>query len=115
MQADRNAENVVPLPFLRTAHWRGRSGQDYRLVADRLDSFVLSGNDLYVVVHGDSVGWVGAEADLIHDQQSRSRFLLAMHGATAVYHLPAPSDAVARMTMTWDLEGAAPLGILSAA
>lgn len=114
MQGNRSAE-ILPMPFMRFAHWRGRSGQDYRLLAEKLDSFVVSGSDLYLIVHGDSVGWVGSEQDLIHDQQSRSRFLLAMQGATAVYRLPAPKDDVARMTVTWDLEGAAPLGILSAA
>lgn len=106
--------NVRPLGP-RLMHWRGRSGRPYDLVVDRLESFALNPRDLHMIVHGGRVGWVGTEADLIHDQASRARFLLAMHGATAVYHIAAPGDDVARLTLSWDLEGGEPATILSAA
>lgn len=105
----------LPVAPVRGVNWRGRSGRFYALSSDRIESFSLNSHDLHLVVHGERVGWVGSEADLIHDQASRARFMLAMHGATAIYHIAAPAGDLERMTMAWDLEGAAPVGELSAA
>ena len=114
MRLNRVMESLPAAPA-RGVNWRGRSGRFYALSPDRIESFALNARDLHLVVHGDRVGWVGSEADLIHDQASRARFMLAMHGATAIYHIAAPAGDLERMTMTWDLDGAAPVGTLSAA
>jgi len=94
--------------FTRSVNWQGKSGRAYLLSPDRFDSFALVPGNLYVVASGALVLWVGSIDDIVNDQQSRARFRLAMDCADRVFHLAAPADEVARMTLIWDLEGAEP-------
>jgi hypothetical protein len=104
-----------PAAFQRTVSWRGKSGRAYPLTLHRLDDFLLRTGTLYVVANGAMVLWVGTDADVINDQQSRARFRLAIDCADRVFSLDAPLDDVEKMTLVWDLEGAEPEAGLSAA
>jgi hypothetical protein len=101
--------------FPRTVNWRGKSGRHYPLALRRLDDFLLEAGALYLVANGAMVLWVGTDADVINDQQSRARFRLAIDCADRVFTLACPSDDVEKMTLVWDLEGAEPEAGLSAA
>jgi hypothetical protein len=101
--------------FSRPVNWRGRSGRFYALTPERLDTFTLRNNDLYLIARGTLVLWAGSSEDVIGDAQSRSRFRLALTCADRVYHVEAGDDDVERMTIVWDLEGAVPVKGLSAA
>ena len=109
-----NREALRP-PFARPVNWRGRSGRFYALSAERLDDFVLRGEDVYLIARGNLVLWAGASTDVIADPQSRARFRLALTCADRVFHVETAGDDVERMTLVWDLEGATPVAGLSAA
>lgn len=91
----------------RVLHWQGRSGADYALVGESLDSFAMREADLYIIAKGSHVLWVGSTPDLVADPISRARFRLALDCATQVLCLAGPAD---RHRAIWDLEGAAPVG-----
>lgn len=101
--------------FSRPVNWRGRSGRYYALSPERLETFTLNGNDLYLIARGSLVLWAGSSDDVIRDAQSRSRFRLALTCADRVFQVEAGMDDVERMTIVWDLEGAVPVAGLSAA
>jgi hypothetical protein len=100
---------------VRQVNWRGRSGRFYALAAERLDSFALTGDDLYLLARGTVPMWVGAAQDVINDAQSRSRFRLALEAADRAFLVETGDDELARATTVWDLEGAEPVTGLSAA
>ena len=110
------AESRIPaLPSPRHVNWRGRSGRFYALTPERLDSFVLSTDGLYMLARGTLPLWVGTAHDVIHDAQSRARFRLALAAADRAFAVAAEEDELSRMTVVWDLEGAEPVTGLSAA
>lgn len=104
---------VMPLP--RQVNWRGRSGRFYALMPERLDSFHLVGEDLFLLARGTLPVWVGSAFDVINDAQSRARFRLALEAADRAFAVDVEADEVTRMTVVWDLEGAEPVNGLSAA
>jgi len=101
--------------FSRPVNWRGRSGRFYALTPERLDDFVLRNDDIYLIARGSLVLWAGSSGDVINDAQSRARFRLALTCADRVFRVDAADDAVERMTLVWDLEGATPIAGLTAA
>lgn len=106
---------VTQTAIPRPVNWRGRSGRFYALSPVRLDKFTLQSNELYLIARGSLVLWAGSGEDVIGDAQSRSRFRLALTCADRVFEVEAGEDDVERMTIIWDLEGAAPVTGLSAA
>jgi hypothetical protein len=106
-------------PFAQSAsqsvNWQGRSGRFYALSSRPLADFALSNSELCLITDGRNVLWVGSASEVIGDQSSRARFRLALDCADRAFILPAPSDEVTRMTLIWDLEGAAPVAGLTAA
>lgn len=101
-----------------TAHpvnWRGRSGRFYALEPLRFDDFSFKADQLYLIALGHHVMWAGGAADLVEDPVSRARFRLAMDCADRVFHVETSADAIERLTVVWDLEGAEPIIGLSAA
>lgn len=110
--AERRYAGTAPT---RQVNWRGRSGRFYALTPQRLDSFVLGGGSLHLLARGGVPMWVGSDHDVIHDDQSRSRFRLALAAADRVFAVEAGEDELGRMTIVWDLEGAEPVTGLSAA
>ena len=101
-----------------TAHpvnWRGRSGRFYALEPLRLEDFSFKGDELYLIALGHHVMWAGGAADLVEDHVSRARFRLAMDCADRVFRVEATPDAIERLTVLWDLEGAEPVLGLNAA
>jgi len=101
-----------------TAHpvnWRGRSGRYYALEPLRLEDFCFKADELYLIALGPHVMWAGGAADLVEDPMSRARFRLAMDCADRVFHVETSADAIERLTVVWDLEGAEPIIGLSAA
>jgi hypothetical protein len=99
----------------RQVNWRGRSGRFYALTPERLDSFVLSTDGLYMLARGTLPLWVGTAHDVIHDAASRARFRLALAAADRAFAVEAEEDELTRMTVVCDLEGAEPVTGLSAA
>lgn len=83
----------------RRSHWHGRSGRDYELVGEPIDSFALS----------------GSADDLVTDPASRSRFRLAIESADRAFRLAAEANDADRFATIFDLEGAAPAGAAQAA
>ena len=59
--ADRRG-GASPLP--RQVNWRGRSGRFYALTAEKLETFALSTDDLYMLARGTIPMWVGSAADV---------------------------------------------------
>lgn len=110
--ADRRMAGSAPL---RQVNWRGRSGQFYALTPERLDSFLLDTQSLYLLARGGVPMWVGTAHDVIHDAQSRARFRLALAAADRAFVVDTEADDLSRMTTVWDLEGAEPVTGLSAA
>ena len=101
-----------------TAHpvnWRGRSGRFYALEPLRLEDFSFRADELYLIALGPHVLWAGGASDLVEDAMSRARFRLAMDCADRVFHVETSADAIERLTVVWDLEGAEPVLGLSAA
>jgi len=78
----------------RQVNWRGRSGRLYALTSERLDSFVLSTNGLYMLARGTLPLWVGTAYDVIHDSASRARFRLALAAAGAAVDRPTDRSAL---------------------
>jgi hypothetical protein len=100
---------------VRQVNWRGRSGRFYALIQERLDTFALTTDGLYLLARGTVPVWVGSADDVINDAQSRSRFRLALEAADRAFLVDAEADELSRMTVVWDLEGAEPVTGLSAA
>jgi hypothetical protein len=100
---------------VRQVNWRGRSGRFYALAVERLDSFVLDSQSLYLLARGAVPMWVGSASDVINDAQSRSRFRLALEAADRAFVVESDADELGRATTVWDLEGAEPVTGLSAA
>jgi hypothetical protein len=96
-------------------NWRGRSGRFYALEPLGLEDFSLKGDELYLLALGRHVMWAGGAADLVEDHGSRARFRLAMDCADRVFRVETHPDAIERLTVLWDLEGAEPVLGLSAA
>lgn len=109
-----NSRSLAALPS-RHVNWRGRSGRFYALTPERLDSFVLTTDGLYMLARGTLPLWVGTAHDVIHDAASRARFRLALAAADRAFAVDADEDELSRMTIVWDLEGAEPVSGLSAA
>lgn len=101
--------------YARPVNWRGRSGRYYALAPVDFTTFAFSGNELYLVALGSHVLWAGSANDIVEDSVSRARFRLAMECGDRVFHVESETDAVERMTILWDLEGAEPVTGLSAA
>ena len=99
----------------RQVNWRGRSGRFYALTPERMDSFALATEALYMLARGPVPMWVGSAQDVIHDPDSRSRFRLALEAADRAFVVEAGEDDLSRMTVVWDLEAAEPVTGLSAA
>lgn len=110
--AERRITASVPA---RQVNWRGRSGRFYALTLERLDSFALDSQSLYLLARGGVPMWVGSASDVINDAQSRSRFRLALAAADRAFVVDTADDELGRMTTVWDLEGAEPVTGLSAA
>jgi hypothetical protein len=108
-------KTLVQQGFSRPVSWRGRSGRFYALNPERLEDFVLRGNELYLIARGTLVLWAGSAEEIITDVQSRARFRLALAAADRAFHVQAAEDDVERMTVIWDLEGASPVSGLNAA
>ena len=106
---------ISALPLPRQVNWRGRSGRFYALTPERLESFALATDGLYLLARGTLPMWVGSAHDVIHDPQSRSRFRLALEAADRAFAVETAGDDLSRMTVVWDLEGAEPVSGLSAA
>ena len=96
-------------------NWRGRSGRFYALEPRPLDNFTFTGDELFLVALGPHVLWAGGALDLVEDPMSRARFRLAMDCADRAFRVEASPDAVERLTVVWDLEGAEPVLGLNAA
>lgn len=110
------AERRIPaLSPPRQVNWRGRSGRFYALTPERLDSFALSTDSLYMLARGTLPMWVGSAHDVIHDAASRARFRLALEAADRAFLVATEADELGRATIVWDLEGAEPVTGLSAA
>jgi hypothetical protein len=99
----------------RHSHWHGRSGRDYELVGEPIDSFAMSGALLYVLAKGSHILWVGSADDLVTDPASRSRFRLAMNCADRAFRLSGDGPDADRFATIWDLEGASPASAVQAA
>ena len=104
--ADRRT-GASPLP--RQVNWRGRSGRFYALTPEKLETFALATDSLYLLARGTIPMWVGSAHDVIHDPQSRSRFRLALATADRAFAVETDGNELTRMTVVWDLEGAEPL------
>lgn len=99
----------------QATNWRGRSGRFYALTGLPVDRFALAGTDLFLLARGPDVLWVGSEQDVIGDATRRAAFRTALRFANAAFRITPPADAIDRMTMAWDLEGAEPITGLSLA
>ena len=100
---------------LRQINWRGRSGRFYPLVPLRLNDFVLSDSELYLLALGNHVLWAGSADDIVKDATSRARFRLALDCADRAFLVGSSKDEIARLTTIWDLEGAEPVtGVVAA-
>jgi hypothetical protein len=99
----------------RQANWIGLSGHTYRLAVENLRDFVLEGSDLYMIIRGNAVLWVGCSNDLVADPQTRLRFRNALGRADGVLHLQRQASDDARLSTIADLEGAVPAPLHQAA
>lgn len=99
----------------RRSHWHGRSGRDYELVGEPLDSFAMHGTALYLVAKGSHILWVGSSEELVTDPSSRSRFRLAINCADRAFRLSGTGADADRLATIWDLEGASPASTAQAA
>jgi hypothetical protein len=109
------AERRFKGPGAQRVNWRGRSGRFYALMPERLDSFSLGSEGLYMLARGAVPMWVGSAHDVIHDAQSRARFRLALAAADRAFAVEHSGDEAAQMATVWDLEEAEPVSGLSAA
>lgn len=94
-------------------NWRGRSGEFYVMWPEPLDSFVLKGQDIYLLTLGNEVLWLGTSDDIVTDTSSRACFRTALRMASSVLRLPAPGDEIAAMRTRWDIEGGQLAGSLA--
>lgn len=115
LMASLAERRITALPLTRQVNWRGRSGRFYALTPERLDTFALATDGLYLLARGTLPMWVGSAHDVINDPASRSRFRLALETADRAFLVAAEGDDLSRMTVVWDLEGAEPVTGLSAA
>lgn len=99
----------------RRSHWHGRSGRDYELVGEPVESFAMSGGALHVLAKGSHILWVGSADDLVNDPVSRSRFRLAIESADRAFRLFGDGAEADRFATIWDLEGASPVSSAQAA
>ncbi|MGV3491615.1 MAG: hypothetical protein ACO1OG_09870 [Devosia sp.] len=107
--------NLLEVASQHPVNWRGRSGRFYALEPRPLHAFTFTGDELYLIALGHHVMWAGGAIDLVEDAVSRARFRLAMDCADRVFRVEASPDAVERLTVIWDLEGAEPVLGLNAA
>lgn len=95
------------------ANWRGRSGAFYTMWPELVDSFVLKGQDIYLLTTGSEVLWLGTGDDIVTNTSSRACFRTALKMASSVLRLPAPSDEITAMRTRWDIEGGQLVGSLA--
>lgn len=89
----------------RAVSWRGRSGHSYAMVEERMDSFSLTDNALFVLVADNIPCWVGTATDVIEDSSSRARFRAALKACSSVFKLDVSLlDDVKRVATAWDVE-----------
>jgi len=100
--------DMQPVKGGHPVSWQGRSGRLYALCSENLEHFAMDENGLFVLAKGRNVLWVGAADELVADPMSRARFRLAMTCADKVFRLAATDLPGERLTMIYDLEGAAP-------
>ena len=110
-----NYSKVVLHRFGRQSLWQGRSGRSYELVSETLEHFALGETELTLLAKGSHVLWVGASAELVGDPLSRTRFRLALSCADRVFRVATATAPADRLSIIWDLEGAAPLADAQAA
>jgi hypothetical protein len=106
--AMRGDTTVLTHHFGRQTNWQGRSGRSYGLVGESLEQFAMAERELYLIVKGSHVLWVGSTSELVGDPLSRSRFRLALDCADRVFRLATPGAEAERLSTIFDLEGAAP-------
>ncbi len=94
--------------------WTGRSGLAHRLLPLHLGRFMLDAG-LTVLARGSNVLWVGSMTEVVEDAGSRARFRLALASADRAFALDRAVDASERGWLIFDLEGATPTMVLSAA
>ena len=103
---DKNAEiksnKIGTMPSIK---WQGRSGRFYPLVQEKLDDFVLSDDDLYVIAEGNNPRWIGTADDLIIDGNSRAKFRAAVKVASSILRVSSEKSESERMRVAWDIEG----------
>lgn len=107
--------NLLDAASPHPVNWRGRSGRFYALEPRPFADFTFNGDELYLVALGAHVLWAGGAMDLVEDAMSRARFRLAMDCADRAFRVEAHPDAIERLTVVWDLEGAEPVLGLNAA
>jgi hypothetical protein len=93
----------------RSAGWRGRSGRVHQLQPCRFDAFRLEPGIVHLIARGNLVLWAGSPSEVVDDAQSRARFRLALDCADRAFSAGEARDALERMTLIWDLEGAEPI------
>jgi hypothetical protein len=93
----------------RATNWRGRSGRFYALTPLPIDRFGLVGDDLFLLARGPDVLWVGSEAEVVGDAARRAGFRAALRFANGAFRITPPDNAIDRMAMALDLEGAEPV------
>lgn len=98
------SETTGPLVSLE-----GESGTRYGLRPEPMADFVLETDRLYLLSDGKRMLWAGTAADLIEDPLSRAGFRAALSLANQAYSLKAPTDPMARMSLSFDLMGARPV------
>lgn len=103
---------AAPQSPAHKVNWRGRSGAFYTLVAERLESFALSGSQLYLLARGNGVLWIGSMAELVADATNRDRFRKALAEADSVFHVEESGAEAERLALAWDLEGGERMGAL---
>lgn len=75
------------------------------LFHEKLENFVLTGKNLYVIIVEGEARWIGTAGDIIDDQSSRARFRAALKVASTVLRLAEKTNDVQCMKIKWDLEG----------
>lgn len=96
---------LTPDTLATVVEWCGQSGRAYKLFRERLENFVLTGKNLYVIVQGNETLWIGTAGDIIDDHASRASFRAALKVASSVLRLGEKTNDVQRMKIKWDLEG----------
>ena len=99
----------------RLAHWLGQSGRSFCLIAEDVADFAMHESDIYMLVNGSTVMWVGSNLELVSEPASRRRFVEALATADGVMRLERSGGEADRMSTIADLEGAAPVTAVQAA